>query len=271
MLYNIILYDLIYFMSIEVSSPGSIFLDACKAQEVTMSMDVARGSGILYTIAFEHQDILRGVRYPALDAPLNIDAMPDVGPVRMLAALANVASGYSEGVDSQFEVTAPATLKGHHGDCPNAEKHWNRTLESFAGRNPPLAEVYVDDNGTAVAMRKGRGAVPTALLLQSVRIIDDENDPFTYLPGSLVHLSAIGDEERIKRFSSSRKLQVPENGIVRPWSEVTGMTYLRETPLAYNERGQVECEPYAQNVSVQRPWETAQAFANLIIQQAQPR
>lgn len=268
MLYKALSCGIICFMSIELSSPVDMFLDACKAQEVNVSMDVGKGGGILHVIAFEHQDVLRGVRYAALDAPLNIDAMPDVGPVRMLAALANVASGYGEGVDGQFEVTTPAALKGHDGDCPNAEKYWNRTLESLQAEIPPLAEVYVDDNGAAVAMRKGRGAVPTALLLQPVRIIDDENDPFTYLPGSLVHLSAVDDEKRIERVSSSRKLQVPQTGIVRPWNDVTGMTYLRETPLAYNDEAFIRSEPYAANVSVPNPWETARKLANSIIQAA---
>ena len=230
------------------------------------SLDVDRGNGILYTIAFERRDVLMGVRYAAVDAPLKIDAMPDVGPVRMLAALANVASGYEVEIDSQFEVTRPAAMKGHDGDCPNAEKYWSRTLESLEGENPPLAEVYVDDTGRAVAIRKGRGAAPTALLLQSVRIVDDEYDPFTYMPGGLVHLSAIGDEERIVRVGASRKLQVPLNGIVRPWSDVTGMSYLRETPLAYNDPSLRQFEPYAKNISVQTPWETAQKLANHIIQ-----
>jgi hypothetical protein len=127
--------------------------------------------------------------------------------------------------------------------------------------------VYIDDyNGEPVAMRKGRGATPTALLLQPVHIIDGNNRPFTYLPGSLVHLSASGDETNIVRHSSSRKLQVPKQGLVRPWSDVTGMDYIRQTPLAYNNSDLINAEPYAPQVSIERPWQAVQYLARHVIQ-----
>lgn len=248
------------------SSPASVFMDACKAQGVTEFTGARNRQGIVILTTTLHRDTIEwDIPFRALDAPLDINAMPDIGPVRMLGALANVASGYDEGVSSKFEIAVPSAFKGHDGFCPSAERYWDRTLQSLTNNHPPLAEVYVDDNDEAVAIRKGRGAIPTVMLLQSVRIVDNGKS-FTYLPGSLVHLSASGDETRVVRHGASRKLTVPGGSIVRPWSDVTGMNYLRQTPLAYNDATLIKYEANAGHISVEQPWQAAQALAYHIIE-----
>ncbi|HSX30509.1 MAG TPA: hypothetical protein VLE99_01185 [Candidatus Saccharimonadales bacterium] len=252
-------------------SPASVFLSACEAQGVVEATEAKGRQGIIALIATLHRGVVEAgipLRFNALDGPLDIGAMPNIGPVRMLGALANVASGYDQGVDSDFEITTPSAFKGGDGDCPNAEQHWNSTLESRSNGHPPLAEVYVAENGEAVAIRKGRGAVPTVLLLKAVRIVDGNNVPFTYLPGSLVHLSAVGDETRIVRQGPNHKLEIPGGSVVRPWGDVTGVNYLRQTPLAYDDSTLVASEAYAKHVSVERPWQAVQDLAELIIEQA---
>jgi hypothetical protein len=252
-------------------TPAQIFADACEAQGVTQQTGVEKRRGIVsMAYKFHRATIEWGISRKALDGPLDIDQMPDLGPVRTLGALANVASGYAEGVTSELQITRPSALKNSDGSCPNAEKFWDATVDSINNGKPALAEVYLGTNGKAAAIRKGRGAVPTALLLQPVSIIDGKNKPFTYLPGSLVHLSAADDETRIIRQGSTHKLQVPDAGIVRPWSDVVGMDYVRETPVAYDDNALVKHESYTEVAafSHDNPWRAVQTLAQHIIEHA---
>jgi len=253
-------------------TPAEVFIAACEAQNVAQHIDAEGHRGVITLAIRLHMDVVEsGILFKALDGPLDINRMPNIGPIRTLGALANVASGYPEGVMSAYEIANPSAFKGYDGRCPNGETHWHNTLASLTSDQPALAEVYVDEANTPVAIRKGRGAVPTALLLQAVKITDGNNTPFVYLPGSLVHLSAVDDDARITRHGSNHKLLVPPEGCVRPWRDVVGMNYLRQTSVAYPSKALAEQESYvsgAATSSIANPWKAVQALAQRIVERA---
>lgn len=254
-----------------MTTPIGAFSAACDQQGISERFGHGGRTGVITLLQRYHRDVLIDENTsPNLSAELDINKIPDIGPLRMLGALANVSSGYEAGIYSDHVIANPAAFKGRDGDCPNAEEYWNNTLESLTKETQPLAEVYVDDDGAPIAVRKGRGGKPTAILLQPVHVIDDEIKPFTYPSGSLMHLSAIGDDKRITQVGPASKLEVPGKGLVRPWSDVTGMSYLRQTAIAYDNRAFIEAEgrSYAERVTVDEPWTALRTLAQQIIQQA---
>jgi hypothetical protein len=258
-------------MSSTVAAPetaAALFMAACEAQGVTQCMVRDPAVKMMSRARNAHWSYQTGGRCSwYANKEIDIQALPAVGPVRFLGALTNGLIGSTNFGASDYYIEKPAQPDYLDGSCPDAEKHWNRTLQAATDEGvAPYAEVYVDDSGKPVALRKGRGAAPTAYLLEPVQMGGGKRK-MTYYPGMLVHLRATDDDTRLNRFAAEdHRLKVPPAGAVRPWSDVVGLSPIRLTPLGYDNPSFVAHEEHGELITVPKPHAAAHMLAQRIIE-----
>ncbi|HYH74920.1 MAG TPA: hypothetical protein VD735_03085 [Candidatus Saccharimonadales bacterium] len=245
---------------------SQVFLEAAQEQGVRLdaldraylTAPTAPVDPPLHALIQAHHDnyALAGKLHNRLQSPLDVAALPDGGPYRMLGALLNTTFGIPDTSPSAYTCLTPS--RNEFSICDGIEESWFNTLlsQEEIPAKPPLVQVFTNSDGLPVAMRKGRGAHATGVLLEPVRgnaaATHDAADvqELVYGPGAIVQISTKHDAALLERklvprpvqnsdkveYELCHKLVLPDgHSLVSPASDITGLHFSRLSPLMYDD------------------------------------
>ena len=142
-----------------------------------------------------------------------------------LAQLINDSASPRQVDASARNFRTPASIQSI-GACNGIETNFGELLSDLSAGNPATCEVYVDEDGKPVFLRKGEPGITVALSLEPV-----SNNGAAHNSFSVFRLDAKGDTQ-----TTAADIAMPEGVHVRPLSDVTGLAYARPTAYGMSEQ-----------------------------------